>query len=120
MDASEIADWMIYTISEQLSLMAKVAFNYQHRESEPSFTMVLKENHLITISCKKIIPVDPATPNVKYRFYMALNLLTSFVRVHNRTPHALDFVLAHGAQNPFPDCDFKWISPEVVLAGQIP
>ena len=119
MDSVDIMDWVTYTIPEQLSLMAKVAFTYQHREAEPSFTMMLKENHLVTMSCKKI--VDTTTnPSVKYRFLLALNVVTSYIRTHSRTAHALEFVLAEGAQNPFPECEFKWVSPEVVLAGQGP
>jgi hypothetical protein len=107
----------VYTVPEQLSLMAKLVLSYQHRETEPSFTVVIKENHLITISCKKICSNDPTNPRQQYRFFMALNVLTSYIRAHNRSPHALEFVLVHGAQNPFPGCDFKWVSPEVVLAS---
>ena len=89
--------------------MAKVVLTYQHRDSEPSFTIVLKDNHLISFSLRKID--STVAPPARYRFYMTLNLLTSYMRVNQRTPHAIDFVLAPGTHNLFPVCDFVWVPP---------
>ena len=95
--------------------MAKVAFSYQHRETESSFTVVIKDNHLISMTCKKIPATAGIVPNVplprqRYRVTMTLNVLTSYMRSNIRSPHAIDFVLAQGAQNPFPDFDFVWVA----------
>lgn len=105
----DILDWDRYSISDQLTLMAKVALAYQHRETLPSFTVVLKEDHLISFKCVQVVSI--AGQPWKYSFHMTLNVLTSHMRTHNRSPRALDFVLAEGAQDPFPQCEFVWINP---------
>jgi hypothetical protein len=92
-----------------------VAFSYQHRVTESSFTVVIKDHHLISMACKKIpttagiVPNSPL-PRQRYCLTMTLNVLTSYMRSNIRAPHAIDFVLAQGAQNPFPDFDFVWVA----------
>ena len=113
-DANDILEWGVYSTADQLTLMAKVVLMYQHREAEPSFTAVIKENHLITFYCKRVVPIDPLlVASQRYRVSMTLNVLTSHLRTHNRTPHALTFVVTRGTQTPFPDFDFVWVSPAV-------
>jgi hypothetical protein len=104
---ADVVDWDMYSISDQLTLMAKVVLAYQHRETHPSFTVVLKENHLITLRCA---PSGSAAGH--YLFHMTLNVIASHMRTHSRTPRVLDFLLADGAQNPFPHCTFVWVNPE--------
>ncbi len=105
--------------------MAKVVLCYQHRETEPSFTLVLKDNHLITLTCRRVVAATGIAPNSprpprRYRFLMTLHMLASYTHVQNRTPHALQFVLVNGANNPFPNCDFTWINQEEHAAAAAP
>ena len=108
-DPNDILDWDRYSISDQLILMAKVTLAYQNREATPSFTIVLKENHLITFKCCETMS-SYGHPS-EYLFHMSLNVLTPHTRTHTRTPRVLDFVLAEGAQNPFPHGAFLWTNP---------
>lgn len=106
----DVVDWDMYSIADQLTLMAKVVLAYQHRETQPSFTIVLKENHLITLRC-----TPSGNTEGHYLFHMALNVITSHMRTHSRTPRVLDFLLADGAQDPFPHCTFIWFNPEAQI-----
>ena len=108
---ADIIDWDLYPIADQLSLLAKLVLSYQHRETEPSFTIVLKGNHLITIGCTGHHRADGSK---FYRFSLALHTITIYMRAHTHSPHVIQFVLSHGAQNPFTDCEFVWNSPIVV------
>ena len=108
-DPEDILDWDRYSISDQLTLMAKVTLSYQHREATPSFTVVLKDNHLITFKCVETTQIVGQPSD--FTFYMSLNVLAPHMRTHTHTPRVLDFVLAEGAQNPFPDCEFVWTNP---------
>ena len=111
---SDVVDWDMYSISDQLTLMAKVVLAYQHRETLPSFTVVLKDNHLITLRC-----TPGGSVAGHYLFHMTLNIITSsHMRTHSRTPRVMDFLLAEGAQNPFPSCAFMWLNPEAQIQVQ--
>ena len=122
-DDGDILDWEIYTTTDQLTLMAKVVLAYQHRDTEPSFTVIIKNNHLISCACRKIpappvIDITAAAPlpsPQRYCFSMTLNVLTSYMHSQNRTPHGIDFVLSQGTQNPFPNCEFAWVPPDAAL-----
>jgi hypothetical protein len=97
--------------------MAKVVLGYQHRATEPSFTVVIKDSHLITFTCKRTQtgPAQLPPPQPNFRFGMTLHVLSSYMNPQQRTPHALEFVMAPGAHDPFPDCEFKWTSPDEAL-----
>jgi hypothetical protein len=105
----DVMDWDRYSILDQLALMAKVVLAYQHRETLPSFTVVLKEDHLIAFKCVQVFSI--AGQSLQYAFHMTLHVLGTHMRTHTRIPRVLDFVLAEGAQNPFPHCEFVWINP---------
>jgi hypothetical protein len=100
-----VHDWVTYNTTDQLTLMAKLVFSYQHRETEPSFTIMLRENHLINVICI-LCSVSPTT----YQFNLSMHSATiEYQRNHVHSPHAIQFVLTEGAQNPFPACQFKWV-----------
>ena len=67
----------------------------------------LPPDDLITLRCA---PSGSAAGH--YLFHMTLNVIASHMRTHSRTPRVLDFLLADGAQNPFPHCTFVWVNPE--------
>ncbi len=109
---AEINDWEPYSTTDQLSILAKVVLSYQHRDTEPSFTMMLKGNHLITVGCSRIGYNADGSRN--YRFGLTMNTVTTYMQTHTHTPHGLQFVLAPGAQNPFPQCQFEWVPSTTV------
>jgi hypothetical protein len=108
---AEINDWEPYSIADQLSILAKVSLSYHHRDTEPSFTLMLKDNHLITVGCTRI---RTANGSKLHRFTLAMHMVSTYVRTHTHIPHALQFVLAQGAENPFEGCDFVWVPPTLV------
>ena len=106
----QIVDWDTYPIMDQLSIMAKLVFSFHHREIEPSFTIMLKGNHIITVNCKHIIKADQSRV---YRFTLALNVVTTYMHTRNHAPHALKFVISPDVQNPFHACEFVWAESAV-------
>lgn len=103
---TDIHDWETYTMTDQLALMAKVVFNYQHRETNPSFALMLRDNHLIHASCSRFSVPGQAT--ITHRFTLSMHVVSTHMRSHIHTPHAIQFVIAHGTQNPFPCALFEW------------
>jgi hypothetical protein len=101
----EIADWDTYPIMDQLAIMAKLVFSFQHREIEPSFTIMLQGNHIIAVECKSVIAADQSRI---YRFSLTLNIVTSYGNTRTHTPHALKFIISPEVQNPFHQCEFVW------------
>jgi hypothetical protein len=97
---TDIHDWDTYNTTEQLTIMARLAFIYQHRQTEPSFTIMLRENHLLSINCLRHGSV--------YNLNMSLNKVDAHLRVYSHTPHAVEFVLTSWAQTPFPEFEFAW------------
>jgi hypothetical protein len=97
---ADIHEWDTYNTTDQLTVMARLAFFYQHRKTEPSFTIMLRENHLLSINCLRHGSV--------YNLNISLNRVYTNLRSHSHTPHAVEFVLTSGAQNPFPEFEFVW------------
>ena len=110
-DETDINDWELYPIADQLTLLAKLVLSFQHRETEPSFSIMLRGNHLINIACTEQHRTDGSK---FYRFILGLHIVTTYLRIHTHTPHALQFVLSPGAQNPFEGCEFVWNQPAVL------
>jgi hypothetical protein len=111
MTEDDINDWEIYPIADQLSLLAKLVLSYQHCETEPSFSIMLKGNHLVAIGCTGHHRADGSK---FYRFSLTLHIVTTYIRVYTHTPHVLQFVVSPGVQNPFAGCEFVWAPPIVV------
>ena len=80
---------------------------YQHRDTEPSFTLRVRENHIITIKCK-LFPVEPY-----YRFGLTLHAISTYNHTHTHIPHVLQLHFTPGARNPFAHCEFAWEGSDV-------
>jgi hypothetical protein len=104
---ADINDWEPYPLADQLSIMAKLVLSFQHRDTEPSFTMILKGDHLISVRCSRFYRADGSK---FYRFALSLHIITTYLRVHAHTPHALQLAFSPEAKNPFTDCEFVWAS----------
>lgn len=98
---ADIQEWDTYNTTDQLTIMAKLAFTYQHRKTEPSFTVMLRDNHIFNIICIR--------RGTAFLLNMSLNTFSTNGYSHAHTPHAIEFVLAPGAQHPFPEFAFAWM-----------
>jgi hypothetical protein len=106
MSEADIHEWVSYSVNDQLSMLAKLVFSFQHREAEPSFSIMVKDNHFVTVTCSRGV-------NAAYRFNLHLHTTATYGHARAHTLYALQFVIAQDTQNPFPHCEFVWAAPTV-------
>ena len=100
--------WIVYSLSEQLALAAKLVLAFhQRRSGDCGFTLCIRENHVITVRCWRPYGTDGTD---ECEFSMGLHIIPpSGVP----TRHVLELCFKEGIINPFPKCRFVSVMVDI-------